>query len=387
MQALYLKKKLLCVAAVLLMMLPLTGCWSYVGLNEIAIVYGVAVDKNDDGTYHMSFESSDLTAVGTGKSTTVLIEGDGVTIHDAVRNAMLNTKSTLYFGNCDILIISSRIAAQDGLRSVMDFFYKNTGIRETNLLSISKMETAKEVLGAYMQTPHIASTDIYTQIIEDNQATCTLLVTRIFEFYNLMQLDGQQSVGLPGLVTVVKDNKKIIELDGTVVLKDDKLAGYLTPLQGRMVMLARGECKGGMLSFKTDALTGKEENVSVGIRGCQAKISFTDHDGIPDFHIKVKAKVYLIEGAIPAGTKMTDCISTVKKLTEAYINTNLEHTARYLFDDLNCDVIGLGADIYRHDFHYWYDLRDNWSALMNRIPVTVDSDVTVLSTGKSKSFY
>ena len=160
---------------IVVLCLPLSGCWDYRGLNKISIVSGVAIDRQEDTkSYHLTIETIDFSAAGkesSGKSQ--LVETEGVTIYDAVRNAKKRLAKKLYFGDIKVIVISSQIAREEGINSVLDWFLRDIELRETTNPIISQEKTAKEILAANGVDDKIISEEIEKMIDSDKKTTAS----------------------------------------------------------------------------------------------------------------------------------------------------------------------------------------------------------------------
>ena len=82
-------KKSACLLLAALTILPLPGCWSYRGINEMAIVSGLAIDKNpENNNFIVTVEVVDTSkSIKNEGISGKIIQAEGLTIFDAVRNA------------------------------------------------------------------------------------------------------------------------------------------------------------------------------------------------------------------------------------------------------------------------------------------------------------
>ena len=143
-------KKCVCLILALLFALPAAGCWSYRGLDEMTIVSGIALDKDKEtGNYLLSFEFVDLSgSVKENGPESKIIESEGKTIFEAVRNAKKKLRNKLYFGHAQMLIINQDIAKEEDIGSIMDWFMRDGEVRETINMAISREQTAQDIFNA-----------------------------------------------------------------------------------------------------------------------------------------------------------------------------------------------------------------------------------------------
>lgn len=120
--------KFLAAFLILCLVFLLTGCWNYHEIETLQVVAGIAVDPGQHGyKYHLTFECVKLSSAGQpGKSgpQPVLLEADGNSIFDAVRNTLSESDKKLYFSQCKIVIISREIA-KSGLKGLTDWFLRD----------------------------------------------------------------------------------------------------------------------------------------------------------------------------------------------------------------------------------------------------------------------
>jgi spore germination protein KC len=125
------KAKLLLIAALISSLLLLTGCWNYKEIESFYIVAGAAIDRSADNGYHVTFDVVDTTSGTKGPTfRSRFIESEGMTIFDAIRNAVQISDRKLYLGNIKVILISRQIASQ-GIAPVLDQMMRNEESRLT----------------------------------------------------------------------------------------------------------------------------------------------------------------------------------------------------------------------------------------------------------------
>jgi spore germination protein KC len=116
-------KKFACFLIIAIMIFPLGGCWNYRGLNEMAIVIGIAIDKNtQNDNYHLSFEMVDTSSPIKEKGpSSKIIESEGKTLFDAARNAKKKTTNKLYYGHTQVVVLSEEVARNEDMSNIIDW--------------------------------------------------------------------------------------------------------------------------------------------------------------------------------------------------------------------------------------------------------------------------
>ena len=85
----------------------LTGCWNYRELNDLAIVSGIGIDKDEDG-YVVSFLISNAENIVIEDNTIaepVLMTGRGKNIIEAISEIDSHCPNEIYMGHISVLVV------------------------------------------------------------------------------------------------------------------------------------------------------------------------------------------------------------------------------------------------------------------------------------------
>jgi hypothetical protein len=114
---------------------------------------------------------------------TKIIESEGETIFDAIRNAKKRLVNKLYFGQSLVVVISEHLAREEGVGNVIEWFLRDSEPRETMILGVSQEKTAQALLVGDGSGQEIVSRRI-KQIAEDDGAvTASTVKYMIYEIY------------------------------------------------------------------------------------------------------------------------------------------------------------------------------------------------------------
>ena len=235
-------KKIVAVLLSVSVSLMFGSCWNYRGLNQITIVSGVAIDKNENDTgYHLSCEVVDLlTNPKQSGIKAKLIECDGDTIFDAFRNAKRRVINKLYIGHADVIVISEEIARVEGVKSIIDLFYRDAECRETMTVAVSREKTAKRMLSIYGIDKSIVSKEIKQIIENDNKYSASTRNLELYQIYNYFHGEGKE-ITLPSVHVIQNDEEPVVEAGGVAVFKSDLLVGYLDAFETKYLLYANDE--------------------------------------------------------------------------------------------------------------------------------------------------
>lgn len=190
------RKKTALLLGVLSLCLLLSGCWDYLGLDQIDIVTGVAVDKDErSGFYQLSFEIVDPTTSNKdGGVEPALVEAQGVTLFDAIYNAKMRLTNQLYFGSMQVLIISHQLAQDEGIQPIIDVFLRDGEQRETLNVLISEEESARDILSQKGIDNAIVSYMIKQIVDEDQKITSSTKNAQLYMVYRDIKGEGRSLV-------------------------------------------------------------------------------------------------------------------------------------------------------------------------------------------------
>ncbi len=373
-------KKCVCLILALLFALPAAGCWSYRGLDEMTIVSGIALDKDKEtGNYLLSFEFVDLSgSVKENGPESKIIESEGKTIFEAVRNAKKKLRNKLYFGHAQMLIINQDIAKEEDIGSIMDWFMRDGEVRETINMAISREQTAQDIFNAVGIDQKILSIKLRQILETDNKITASTLSMELYNAFETINTPGKD-LALAALRTVQNNGVTICEADGIAVFKDRRLVGYLTPEEAKYYLFCIDSVQGGVFTFSH---TGEgKDDVTLEINECQTKRSVENRDGQVGIHISVQMYTFLDEIMNPDVQLNDAMIIELEELASKKLRKDIGDLIKKVQSEYGADIFGFGDLIHRTDPQLWDQLKDRWDSLFRTLEVKVETDVHIINTG------
>ncbi len=377
------KKAAVCTLCLMLMLLT-GGCWNYRGLDEMAIVAGIAIDKdNTTGIYHLTYEIVDITtSVQETGPQSKIIESEGKTIFDAARNAKKRLVNKLYFGDAQTLVLSQEIAKEEEIGSIIDWFLRDAECRETAIIVISQEETAGEILKVEGIDNAIVAFELYSIVTNDKEAVSSTANLAIYQVYNLLHSPGI-CIALPVFHTVINDETPVCESNGIAIFKNEKMIGSLTPEETKYFLFATNKVNGGVLALSS---TGQgDHDVSLEIATNKTKISYSLEDVIPTIHIQVETDVYLDEIQADTEDYGAEQLKALEEAAADLVKQNMERVIKKVQDEYNADIFGFGNIIYKHDPTLWWQLSPKWEQLFPKLNVVVSTKVNIVNSASVKT--
>lgn len=356
----------------------ISGCWSYKEINDMAIVAGAAIDKEDD-KYLVSAEIVNVTGGKDSKTEPIVVTGIGDTIFDAIRNIIKISGKTLYWAHSDILIISEEIA-REGIGNVIDLFIRDRETRMSTYLLISKNKTAKETLEQPGSTSEIQSSEINKMLLSQKDLSKAPVVT-VFQFVDDLA-DNTRSAVLPVIDTTENQGKRTTELFGTAVFNKDKLSGFLNGEDTKYFLFALNKVKGGSLNVK-EIVEGSDVKVSLEIfedkTYTRIKPVYSNGKLTMKMDVYVSVSIAELEGSTnyieePGRTKL-------KKHAEKSLEGNIKRVIKKVQNKYGSDIFGFGRVVMDERPDVWREMNKDWENVFKDLDVKVKADITIKNSG------
>ncbi len=364
--------------------MPLYGCWDYVGLNEIGIAIGLAIDKDTStNMYKLTYEIIDLQKSSKDQGTqTTLVESEGKTLFEAVRNAKSKSATKMFFGSMEVLIISEQIAKEESIKKCIDLFLRDAEPRETINVVISQEPTAKALLKVKGITNSITSTEIKTIIKKDHKITSKTGDIEMFEVYELLNDSGRQ-LTLPAFHVTMNNDKQTVESNGIALFNSDKLIGYLSPEETFYFLFITNEVMGGVFVLED----GDHSMVSLEINKNKTKSSYQYDEKKDNFTvtIEIQMEVFLGEYNICSDELDNYTIEKIQKKADKELSKQIKNIIQKVQMEYISDIFGFGNLVYRKDPKLWAEVSKNWNKYFTEIEIEVKSQIHITNTGFMKN--
>ncbi len=367
-------------AAVMLLVLTiscLTGCWDYREINRLPIVVGMAVDMNEDKRHVVTAELVDL--IEGGKESSIaskIIETEGDTLFDAVRNAIKFETGRLYLGHMEVVILGKQVL-EKGLVEVLDFLIRDVEPRTNIWLLVSKEERAAELLRSESVTTEIRTFEI-SQMIEGQADLSKSFKMTISEFMNLLQCPGYCPV-LPCMRIINTAGIETQAMSGTAILKRGSLAGFLTEEETKYFCFITDRVEGGILV--ADSEPGKHvKDVSFEILENKTKVKPVYSNGKISINVEIHVKTALGEHG-PGRHKHHEGAAMHKKQAEELIKNKASALIKKMQTEYRADIFGFGNSIHMEYPKLWREIEQDWDEYFKDMEIYVNPTVEVTESG------
>lgn len=346
----------------------ISGCWNYKEVDKFQIVAGLAVDKGKNDKYQITAEIADVTADKEMNVISKIITTEGMTLFDAVRNMIAISGKKLYFSHAKVIILSREIASE-GIDKIMDWYSRDAETREDVYILISKEYTAKEILGQG-NTDEIKSYTLY-EIMQNEKSLCKTPVTEILK-YNIESKNKGISAVVPSVNLKESGEESVPEIMGSAIIKNNKLAGFLTGEETKDLLFIRNEVKGGVLneqindSLITFEIFKNKTKVRPVVNGRNISM---------DLNIETTVAVDDIEGS---GSFLNEeGLAKLKESSEKTLIQRIEYLIGKVQSEYDADIFGFGTKLWENEPKTWKDVSSNWEEVFKYLKVNVKAEVYI----------
>lgn len=411
------KIKVLLIFLLVVSTLTMSGCWNYRDIDEFAIVSGTAIDKGVDGKrYHMTFEIADISNGSESPVKPKIIESEGDSIFEAVRNAGLRSADRLYFSHCNLFVISRELS-QEGIIPIINWMNRDAVMRLKSNIVVSNMDTAKEILLSSPTSENLVSNEISNMIKTDNKYLSKSPQTWLYYASDMIDTEGIDLI-IPSLKTTdqtasqgqesgesgegnkdedksknqekgtKKDAKStgknkvtIPVLDGTAVFKKDKLVGFLSSDETQYILAIKGDIKGGPL-FVNKNMSGNGATLNI----IEANSEITPEiigDKIK-FKTKINIKASLAEDETNTTHNNDEAIEQLEKSADEQLKESISAVVKRLQNQYSCDIFGYGEKLSQQKPDEWASLKENWDTTFKNAEIEIEPSVKIVNTAVEK---
>jgi spore germination protein KC len=383
-------KRLSKLVIVIILFIPLVfaGCTPYRELKELAIVEGMGVDINTDGSYLLTFQIFKPMSGGgqNGKqgssNQTKIIQGTGKSLFDASRNVTLQMGKKLYYSNTRAIIISEDLCKKN-FTVLLDFLERNHEVKPEQRILMANGR-AEDILKAKNEDGFISAQDI--ELISINSYNTSKIIDKqLLDIYKDTSMGitdstlavisakkssiGSSSGGSSGGNSSGGGDNQIVSLGGTAFFNNQKLVGVLNDDETRGLLWILGQVKSGMIVVKPD----NSGNVSLEIKSAGSKFSTYTKDGKTGISVDVNFSTSVGEIESSKIKDITnDVITKLIDLQNENVKMEMQSAISKALRQNNADIFGFGLKIFQSNPTAWKKLSESWNTSANMLPVTIN---------------
>ncbi|WP_284036886.1 Ger(x)C family spore germination protein [Neobacillus sp. 114] len=371
----------------------LSGCWNKRELNELSIVLGLGVDKEQDQFVLTAqvVNPSEIASKkgGSGKAPVVVYQSKGDTLLEAARKVTTAAPRKLYFAHLRILVFGEK-SAKEGIAGTIDALLREPEVRNDFYITVAKNAKAADVLKVLTPLEKIPANNLFNSLEASAKSWAPTEGVTLDKLVNKMVSDGINpiltGVEIHGNVNegaTLKNTertkpKTTLEYKGSAIFKHDKLIGWLNEKESRDVNYVLGKVKSSVGQVRCP----QGGNAVIEVMGAKSKLTANIIKGKPHGLVRVKVRGNVGEVECK-GLDLTNpkTISYLEKVSETALKEKMKLTIGHVQKNYQIDIFGFGEALYRSEPDAWKKYKKAWNQTFSEMPVTVKVDMTIRQTG------
>ncbi|MDT8860773.1 Ger(x)C family spore germination protein [Alkalihalobacillus sp. MEB130] len=367
----------------------ISGCWDRQELTEIGLVAAMAIDKDPEtGLYDLTAQflrpAAESTLTPSPDRPYLMVSTTGDTIIEVMRKANQTIDRQGFYAHNKVIVIHEDVA-KEGITPIFDSFKREKDIRGHVWVCVAKDTSAKSLLDIKANNISRIPADYLEGLIDQSELSAASI--NVLNFYK--QTLGKDRDPVAGLLSLEETDHEPfvrIKLSGGAVFNNDKLKGFLDPIEARGYNWITKKKLNQMATLTVPSLLEENKMVTLLIQELDAKITPTVSGGNPfSFVITVKPKGRLAESQATNGADdrkaILDFLADIEKEAEKKIEEEIKLVVDKAQQDFKADIFGFGRELNKDYPDVWNKVAENWNEIFTQVPYTVHVDVTLDNTG------
>lgn len=360
--------------------LLLTGCWDRMEINDIAFVMASSNDIAENGELLSATKIAVPSGLGSGRNmgqtsgvnqSFIIESASGRDINDLIQKLQGKLPRRLNISHRRVLYIGEKLAKR-GIAPILDHYSRNPTSRHIEYILVTKGRESIHFLKSNNPLERIPGEEVrelerlntgavYSlrdYLIEDNSAGRTPVM-------GVVEMSGSKG-------------REEIMLGGSAMFKKDKLIGYLSHDETKVMLLLTNRIK----YFRINSNVPKERgNVAMQlIKGkCKIKPIVKRDD------VKFLVEVQIIGEVLENNTKLDlsepPDLEKVQEALRNEIQKKVQKAVANIQKKYRADVFGFGESIFYKEPKVWKRLEPRWEGIFARAEVTVKTQLTIRNAG------
>ncbi|WP_281067910.1 Ger(x)C family spore germination protein [Cohnella thailandensis] len=380
------------VGAVLLLgaCLQMSGCWDMVEVSRASLMTGLALEPGHNGRILVTLEvlnSAETMSFegGKGGSPSQLYSNEADTIVEAMIRMNEHLDRMLIPSHIRVIIVDERIA-REGLDRFMDFVQRSRYVREDVTLLVSRGTKASDMLRVAYPDGMYAGFGIQSQVFNYHNNWGGVPDSFMYEVAQSAFSPGKEL--LLGAVTLdkksdkeesVENSKKLdpqtlVRIAGSAAFRENRLIGFLSKEDTRMVLLVTNQLKRTTVSFPLD---GQGKYAAIRLIRCHTSKKVQMIEGRPLISINVEAAGLVASMDDNLAIDKIHGYEQLDRLASEHLKESLTATIGKVQKQYKVDVFGFGEHLYRHRYHEFMPVSKEWNEQFAKAKVVVQVSVRI----------
>jgi spore germination protein KC len=354
------------------------GCWNYREVDKLSIVAGVAIDKGVNSQYEITAEVVKVSAGKETKITPETLSAEGKTLFDATRNIISISGKRLYWSHTKVVIICEEIA-RESISKVLEWYNRDAETREDVRVLISREAHARDIFKGRATTENMLSFTL-DEILNNEISLSKAPVMDVLRFDIESHEKGTSPV-LPAVSLVDIDGKKVPQIMGAAIIKNDKLAGYLDGEETRNLVFIRNEIKGGILTEEIEE-DNQATSVSLEIFDNKTKVAPSAEGNEIRIDLNIEPTVAIDEISGPGDFLNEAGLKMLENNAETILKAQIEALIKKVQSEYDADIFRFGATLWEDNPQAFKSVDGHWDEIFKNLKVNVMVKVTIKNSAE-----
>jgi len=379
---------------VLLLSMPsfLTGCWSRIELNDVAIITATAIDHVKDNKLQLTLQILKVKTTkggsdkgGSGEGSTLIVSEKGESVMDAFSIIQKKLSRKLVFSHNRVVIVSEKLA-RSGLSPVLDFFSRYREARGNSYLLATKGE-AKDVLKVPPNFEDLSAEEIREEekarrldSLSFREFVSRLLEKGIEPICTQIQavpLDGQKSAS-------PKEEGKGLGLVGAGIFHQDKLVGWMKRQDAETMSWMRNKLKDSTITVSMADHDKGDGIVSAQLFKAKTSIKPKIQGEKVKFDIVMSLTGELFENSTKLSIKEVKNLNKIQQAFEQEVVARGTSVVEKLQKQFKADALGFGMILHRKYKKAWNEKFVNrWDEEFPKVEIHIKAHFKIIGTGRA----
>ncbi|WP_353892392.1 Ger(x)C family spore germination protein [Proteinivorax hydrogeniformans] len=370
-------KKLLIIVIILSIFIT-TSCWSRKEIEDLGFIMGMGISKTDAGLYSIAAQLANPEAIASEnpdqREIYTIIEAEGGTIFDALRNLSLESSRRLYFPHLVALVIDEKIA-KNGMSEVVGLLVQDEEVRQGFYVFVSKV-APKDIL----DTPNTIGLlpAIALQEFAERQGAASKVY--VSDFKSTLEASNNEVINY--VTTLVElepppteGEMELLKLTQIAVFDHDRLVGYLDLEQGQGYNFLTNNFDNGLIFFEK-----KTSNDLLTIEMLKSRTEVTPQYKNKEisFEVKVKASGNIAERTPHTTPPHELSILEVESQLNQVIEDKIYNVICAAQNEFEVDIFNFSAFFARKYPKEFQKYKNQWNSVFAQTEISVEVATEVI---------
>lgn len=382
------KNKFLFLLIIFSVMLFSSSCSKTIRLDDLALFSGIGFDNGTDQKLAAAIQvihhrQLKVQTQGTTEDVTTIVKVSGDNIMDISRNFTLQSGRKGVWSHAKVIIISEDLA-KSGIGELLDVLQRDHEIRRRIYLLISKGK-AEDILSAESTQLETIQAFNISDMIELNIRNGKVIPVNLLR-YNVTTSPNNHNAFITGISLkpeseTTEKAKTRLQLDGTAILKKDKLVGWFDQTETRGLLWILGEIKSCIENIEYPK---KGNPMAIEICSSNAKvIPVFEDQTIKQIKIQVECTGTIAHSNPNVPLMELGEFEKIEKQVEAQIEREILQSIKK-GKEYQTDVFGFNEAVNNKEPKIFKALKEDWDEVFAALEVETDIRLTLKTTGLIK---